>query len=129
MDGLPVTQVSTAAPEASAVIVGGRELARFDTELNHWVLNVESQKKADISQGAAGRSDYLYSRDVDSSPANGSALLYLAKNDPLAPGGDRANRQGTTESNIVSSFDQRPARVYVDSRRASSETRTTLSTA
>ncbi|KMU94298.1 hypothetical protein AC138_19585 [Pseudomonas putida] len=48
MDGLPVTQVSTAAPEASAVIVGGRELARFDTELNHWVLNVESQKKKQI---------------------------------------------------------------------------------
>lgn len=115
MDGLPITQVSKAVSESSAVIVGDKELARFDTELSHWVLNVEPRKNADVFEGAIGRPDHRNTPDVHSSPANGSAPLYLAKNDPLAPGGDRAKRQGTTKSDIVSSFDQRPARVFVDS--------------
>lgn len=115
MDGLPITQVSKAVLEASAVIVGDKELARFDTELSRWVLNVEPRKNADVFEGAIGRPDHRDTLDVHSSPASGSAPLYLAKNDPLAPGGDRAKSQGTTESDILSSFDQRPARVFVDS--------------
>ncbi|OUM27129.1 hypothetical protein B8W72_23505 [Pseudomonas putida] len=114
MDGLPVNEVPREASHASAIIMDGKELARFDKELSHWILNVEPRKIEDFSPASADHADSRKSPSARRLPAADSDFLYLAKDDSLTPSSGTNIRQSVTNADVVSKFDQRPTRVFVD---------------
>lgn len=114
MDAPFIAPLPSAASNASAIIVGGEELARFDTKLNHWVLNAELRKTANVTQVSASHADRRGDLGVHSLSASENAWVYLAKDSSLASAGDTVKRQVGTSSDIVSGLERRPPQVFVD---------------
>lgn len=108
MDYIPAIQVPSEALDSSAVLVGGELLARFDQEAGHWVLN-QTKKNVDYTKSTLKhevRSVSLGERRLGSA---GDEIHYLAGNNFLVSSSAMGNSQS-----IKSTFDKRPARVFVD---------------
>lgn len=111
MDAPLIAPLPSGVSDASAIIMDGKEHARFDTKLNHWVLNAEPRKTANVLQGATGQANHQGAPDIRALPTSESALMYLAKDDSLALGSDTAKRQNFATASIA---EQRPPVVFVD---------------
>ncbi len=115
IDAPIIAPLPSGGPDASAMITGGKEHARFDAKLNHWVLNAEPRKTADVLQDATGLADRQTSPDTRSLPTSENALMYLAKNDSPTSVGNTVNRQiAAPDTDTDSNFEQRPPQVFVD---------------
>ncbi|WP_312931160.1 sialidase family protein [Pseudomonas sp.] len=114
MDGLPVVSVPSTAPVTSSITRNGEMLAKFDSDLGHWILTKPIHALVGKAPSANPQEYEPSAFELDDSPSLEKQPLLVAKNDS-APSSSKAEMsQATNIPETSQSFDQRPSNVYVD---------------